>query len=253
MVVAQTLPPCDDAGARAPPTRASIYDLYAPLPIEHLAFDAARTPRRATPRACSAHRPSPGGRARDRRRLRLRERAAARPLARRARRARPHRPRERYRRDPSLRDLIDVVPFGIDPEPPVATRPVLKGVVPGIGETTSAALGRRDLELVRPADRDPRGARALAARDDVRLYFLGVKHPNPASRDGDDGARRRARGRARAPRPRRLLQLRLGPVRRARRTCSRRTSASRRTSTTSRPASPSARACSTASGPACRS
>ena len=66
--------------------------------------------------------------------------------------------------------------------------------------------------------------------------------------------RRRARGGARAARPRRLLQRGLGAVRAsAARTCSRPTSASPRTSTTSRRASRSARACSTASGPACPS
>ena len=39
--------------------------------------------------------------------------------------------KEEYRRDPSLRSLIDVVPFGVDPEPPVPGQ-AIKGVVPGI-------------------------------------------------------------------------------------------------------------------------
>ena len=40
--------------------------------------------------------------------------------------------RASYQRDPSLRTLVDVVPFGIDPEPP-APGPAMRGVVPGIG------------------------------------------------------------------------------------------------------------------------
>src|SRR5215217_7876268 len=37
-----------------------------------------------------------------------------------------------YRRDATLRDLVDVVPFGLPDEPPAASRPALKGVEPGI-------------------------------------------------------------------------------------------------------------------------
>src|SRR3954464_9970778 len=41
---------------------------------------------------------------------------------------------DRYRADPSLRSLIDVMPFGLPAEAPrPADRPVLKGVWPGIG------------------------------------------------------------------------------------------------------------------------
>ncbi|GIV98011.1 MAG: hypothetical protein KatS3mg057_2668 [Herpetosiphonaceae bacterium] len=34
--------------------------------------------------------------------------------------------------DPELRRLIDVVPFGLPSEAPVKTRPVLRGVIPGV-------------------------------------------------------------------------------------------------------------------------
>ena len=47
-------------------------------------------------------------------------------------RARGRLDRALYERDPSLRTLIDVVPFGIDPEPP-EPGPAIRGVVPGIG------------------------------------------------------------------------------------------------------------------------
>ncbi len=84
-------------------------------------------------------------------------------------------------RDPSLRDLIDVVPFGLESEPPVATKPVLKGVVPGIREQDKVLLWGGGiwnwLDPLTPI----RAIHALAqTRDDVKLFFLGVKHPNPS-------------------------------------------------------------------------
>ena len=42
--------------------------------------------------------------------------------------------------DPSLRRLIDVVPFGLPETPPQHTRPVIKGIVPGIGQRDSVIL-----------------------------------------------------------------------------------------------------------------
>lgn len=86
----------------------------------------------------------------------------------------------RYKRDPSLEELITVVPFGIDPDPPVASRPALKGVVSGIRETDKVLLWGGGiwnwfdpLTLIRAV------GRIAEKRDDVKLYFLGVKHPNP--------------------------------------------------------------------------
>ncbi len=85
-----------------------------------------------------------------------------------------------YGRDASLRSLIDVVPFGLDPEPPVRSRPVLRGVVPGIGEEDKVLLWGGGvwnwfdpLTVIHAVDRVRRD------RDDVRLYFLGTQHPNP--------------------------------------------------------------------------
>jgi glycosyltransferase involved in cell wall biosynthesis len=87
---------------------------------------------------------------------------------------------ETYGRDHALRSLIDVVPFGLEPEPPRATRPALKGVVPGIGEHDRVLLWAGGiwnwfdpLTLIRAV------AKLAERRDDVKLYFLGVRHPNP--------------------------------------------------------------------------
>jgi glycosyltransferase involved in cell wall biosynthesis len=85
-----------------------------------------------------------------------------------------------YERDPTLRSLIDVVPFGLDAEPPRKTRPALKGVVPGIGPDDRLLVwggglwNWLDPQLVIRAV-----ARLAERRDDVRLYFLGSADPNP--------------------------------------------------------------------------
>ncbi|WP_299952280.1 glycosyltransferase [uncultured Modestobacter sp.] len=86
-----------------------------------------------------------------------------------------------YDRDETLGSLITVVPFGVEDQPPVATRRSVKGVLPGIGEDDKVVLWGggiynwfdpltliRAMALVR--DRVP----------EARLLFMGVKHPNPA-------------------------------------------------------------------------
>lgn len=87
---------------------------------------------------------------------------------------------EQYSADPALERLVAVVPFGIDPEPPRAETGALKGVVPGIGESDRVLLWGGGvwnwLDPLTPI----RAVAALAKqRDDVRLYFLGVRHPSP--------------------------------------------------------------------------
>ncbi len=95
-----------------------------------------------------------------------------------------------YRADPSLRSLIDVVPFGIDEAAPIQQRHGIRGVVDGISETDKVVLwggGIYDwfdpLTLIRAVER-------LARRhDDLRLFFLSTHHPNPdvgAMRMADD-------------------------------------------------------------------
>ncbi|HJQ99595.1 MAG TPA: glycosyltransferase family 4 protein, partial [Candidatus Polarisedimenticolaceae bacterium] len=85
-----------------------------------------------------------------------------------------------YDADATLRDLIAVVPFGVSDVPPRHTRRALKGVVPGIGAEDKVILwggGIYDwldpLTLLRAVDR-------LRLRvPEVRLCFLGLKHPSP--------------------------------------------------------------------------
>ena len=82
--------------------------------------------------------------------------------------------------DPSFRDLIDVVPFGIETDPPTATKPVLKGVVPGIREDDRVLLWGGGIWNWFDPLTPIRAVHALSReRDDVKLFFLGVRHPNP--------------------------------------------------------------------------
>lgn len=83
-----------------------------------------------------------------------------------------------YDADTSLRALIDLVPFGVDDVPPVHTRPAIREVIDGVGADDTVLLWGGGLynwfdplTLIRAVD---------VLRGDVRLVFLGGKHPNPA-------------------------------------------------------------------------
>jgi glycosyltransferase involved in cell wall biosynthesis len=84
-----------------------------------------------------------------------------------------------YRRDPTLRSVIDVVPFGIPEEPPRADRPVLKGVWPGIGEDDTVLVWAGGvwswLDPVTPMEAVER--LAADGGKPVHLFFLGVGRP----------------------------------------------------------------------------
>lgn len=85
-----------------------------------------------------------------------------------------------YDADERMDSLVKVVPFGVSDEVPRHTRDVLRGVVPGIGPDDKIVLWGGGiynwfdpLTLLRAVDK-------LRARlPEVRLYFLGLGHPNP--------------------------------------------------------------------------
>jgi glycosyltransferase involved in cell wall biosynthesis len=85
-----------------------------------------------------------------------------------------------YEADPSLRSLIDVVPFGIPDQPPRRTGPGMRGVLAGVGQGDFVLLwggGVYDwfdpLTLIRAV------GRAAARHPRLRLVFLSTAHPNP--------------------------------------------------------------------------
>jgi glycosyltransferase involved in cell wall biosynthesis len=85
-----------------------------------------------------------------------------------------------YDDDPSLASLIQVAPFGLSEDTPEQTRHAIKGAVEGIGPDDKVILWGGGvynwfdpITLVRAVDVLRRQV------PDVRLFFLGMKHPNP--------------------------------------------------------------------------
>lgn len=100
-------------------------------------------------------------------------------------------------RDADLRTLIDVVPFGLPAEPVTAAAEraraarlsrgaragVLKGVHPAIRATDRVLLwGGSLLDWQDPETLITAVARLARVRGDVKLFFMGVRHPNPQVR-----------------------------------------------------------------------
>ncbi|WP_116102967.1 glycosyltransferase [Amycolatopsis thermalba] len=94
-----------------------------------------------------------------------------------------------YDADPTTQSLLSVVPFGLSPEPPVRTGPGLRSTL-GIDGSDRVVLWAGGvyswfdpLTLVHAIDR------LRQRRPDVKLVFLGMKHPNPEVAEMDIGAR----------------------------------------------------------------
>lgn len=85
-----------------------------------------------------------------------------------------------YEADNSMRELLAVAPFGLDPEMPEQQRHAIKGTVPGIGVDDKVLLWGGgiydwfDTETLLRAM-----AKVTKTHSDARLFFLGVAHPNP--------------------------------------------------------------------------
>jgi glycosyltransferase involved in cell wall biosynthesis len=84
-----------------------------------------------------------------------------------------------YDEDGSLARRLVVVPFGLQDDPPMATSPAVRGVMPGIGPDDDVLLWGGGiynwfdpLTLIRAIDR------LRARRPTVRLVFMGVNHPH---------------------------------------------------------------------------
>ncbi len=86
-----------------------------------------------------------------------------------------------YRRgDGTLRDLIDVVPFGTAEEPPAAARSAIRGVLPGCDADSQVILWGGGIYNWFDPLTLLRAVHALHARHPkVRLVFMGLTHPNP--------------------------------------------------------------------------
>lgn len=87
--------------------------------------------------------------------------------------------RHTYAEDPSLRRLVNVVPFGLSETPPRHTRQIVKGVWQGIGENDRVILWGGGLwHWLDPLTAIRAVAQVWQKRQDVRLIFPGTRHPN---------------------------------------------------------------------------
>ncbi|MBC7592035.1 MAG: glycosyltransferase [Salinibacterium sp.] len=84
-----------------------------------------------------------------------------------------------YDEDASLRSLLTVVPFGVEDSDPVQKSHGIRGTVPGIGMDDKVVIWGGGiynwfdpLTLIRAIHK------ISLRRSNVRLFFLGVKHPN---------------------------------------------------------------------------
>ncbi len=84
-----------------------------------------------------------------------------------------------YQADPTLRQLVDVVPYGLPMEPPVATRPLIKGVWEGIADTDKVVLWGGGLwPWLDPLTAIHAIHQLVETRPEIKLLFPGTRHPN---------------------------------------------------------------------------
>jgi glycosyltransferase involved in cell wall biosynthesis len=86
-----------------------------------------------------------------------------------------------FRHDHSLQNLIDVVPYGLPEEDPRPNYPVLKGVHPAISREDKVILWSGGMwEWLDPLTLIQAISRLSPQHPEVKLYFMGTRHPNPA-------------------------------------------------------------------------
>jgi len=89
-----------------------------------------------------------------------------------------------YNQDPTLKKMIDVVPFGLPAAKPGHTRNVLRNKISGIGKNDFIIIwGGGIYNWFDPLTLVKAMAEIAKIRDDVKLFFMGVKHPNPEVRE----------------------------------------------------------------------
>jgi len=159
-----------------------------------------------------------------------------------------------FARDPSMRSLIDLVPFGLPEEPPVKRAPAMRGVIPGIGDNDLILLAGTIYNWLDPLTLIRGVATASRRHPELRLVFMGTAHPNRYAPKFWMIATARRLAEELGLLNRVVFLTRTGfPTRIAPTGCSRPTSACRPIPTISRPGMPSVPASSISSGPGCPS
>jgi len=89
-----------------------------------------------------------------------------------------------YNQDHTLKKMIDVVPFGLPESKPLHTRNVLKGSIKGIEENDFVIIwGGGIYNWFDPLTLIRAMAEIAKVRSDIKLFFMGIKHPNPEVRE----------------------------------------------------------------------
>jgi glycosyltransferase involved in cell wall biosynthesis len=90
-------------------------------------------------------------------------------------------PEDVYTRDPSLRRIIDIVPYGVSSRPLSPKEKVLRGVVPGIEPADRVLLWNGGITEWNDVDTLLQAMQRMAVtRPEVKLVFMGVDHPDYA-------------------------------------------------------------------------
>lgn len=85
-----------------------------------------------------------------------------------------------YDNDSSLRRLIDVVPFGVQEDPPVQTAHQIRGTTAGIAADDKVIVwGGGIYNWFDPLTLIHAVEKVAKTHPDLRLVFMGTKHPNP--------------------------------------------------------------------------
>lgn len=85
-----------------------------------------------------------------------------------------------YDNDPTVRSLLSVVPFGLPSTAPRRTGPAIKGTRPGISADDKVVLWAGGVySWFDPLTLLHAVHRISERHNDIRLFFLGMKHPNP--------------------------------------------------------------------------
>lgn len=86
-----------------------------------------------------------------------------------------------YSADNTMNKLLALVPFGLPSSEPVRTAPALRGVVDGIGVDDKVIIwGGGIYNWFDPLSLISAVAQLSLSHPDIRLFFLGMQHPNPA-------------------------------------------------------------------------
>jgi len=86
---------------------------------------------------------------------------------------------EIYDQDPTLRKLIDLVPFGLPSNKPVHTKQVLKGAIGGISNNDKVVLWYSGIwHWLDPISAIRAMARIVKQRSDIKFVFVGIVTPD---------------------------------------------------------------------------